>query len=161
LINLGQRDEPPPDWYTAASYWYTDASDWYHGRVFQVTKAINPTVKPPWLCYLDGNACFDVTAPNGSLYFLISSDRYTEGAIASIAKNNPEKFNSPPCPTKSCKGGYGHDPILVDLTHDDWLVISMGRTAGLIFLGLAVGVPLALLVFGFGLRWVAIGFKPR
>ena len=149
-----------PGWYNAASDWYKDVSDWYSGRVFHAHKRQKPT-EGPWLTCPRGKGCFDVVAPNGSLYFVIAGDHFTEDEIASIAKNNPAKFSGPSCPTKPCKGGYGHDPILVDITGDEWFVVSKGRTPGLIFLGLAAGVPLALLGLGSGLWWVAMGFKAR
>jgi hypothetical protein len=151
-----------PVWYHAASYSLRI-------RGFQVTEATDPkTQATPWLCNLTSdnmrtNACFNVTSPGGCIYFVIADRRVADASVAAAEVAESEK--DAPC-QHATKGGWGNDPLIVDLTaKNGWTVSKSGLkpypdlASAKIFTLLAFAVPVGLFVLGAAFGWAATGFK--
>ncbi len=157
-----------PTWYHAASYWI-------HTYGFHVVEEFNAKAQASAvLCNRADdnnilvNRCFNVTSPGGCKYF-VAADRRVYTSPYMVAAYIVEYADTQRC-DKPTTGGFGHDPIVVDLTSSrpaggGWVVVpALGTYPDLsdakILTILAFAVPAGLLALGAALGWVATGFKP-
>src|SRR5258708_467474 len=97
----------------SAPIWYHAASYWLHTQGIQITKETNSKTLG---CSDINKECLSVKSPKGCRYFMIVDRRVYTVSMAAAWVAELEHTSHCAHPTT---GGYGNDPIVIDLTASD------------------------------------------